>query len=463
MTTAATSERSERTQGHAGTGTAAEAAATNLDDYVAALTHSWLKTLTTLGFTLIPIFFILDVFMMPRELLTRFGVYRGVAVAIVVAQFFVVRATAPSRKSVLHGYLFTLVVGGTIALMTTDLGGFDSTYYAGLNLVLIAVNLLLPWEAIHSAINSAIIIVLYLVMNLLLLPDQTLSSSIVVNNLYFLCSTAVIAVSINYVKQNLVKQEFFLRADLKAARDALWGEMEVAKHIQTALLPRVHQLPGYSVAATMLPADVVGGDYYDIMTTRHGETWLAIGDVSGHGVESGLIMMMTQTSLDTAINQEPKLPPSRALGRVNDTIRRNISRLGADRYMTITALRVDGVDVTFAGKHQDLLVYRSARGATEVVPTQGTWIGLVDDLEPHLKDQTLTLAKDDVLLLFTDGITEAMSAGGEMFGEDRLRQALTRYAAQPVEQLVESIMREVRDHAAARTDDLTVIALKRLQ
>ncbi|HJW75974.1 MAG TPA: PP2C family protein-serine/threonine phosphatase [Thermoleophilia bacterium] len=436
--------------------------AATLEEYMAGLTHSWSKTLAMLGFSLIPIFFLLDTFMMPRDLLARFGVYRAATTAVVIAQYLVLRSTRPSRWSLLHGYFFSLMVGGMIALMTTDLGGFNSTYYAGLNLVLVAVNLLLPWDYIHSAINSAIVTGLYVLLNLALPHEgSSLTSSIAVNNLYFLSSTAVIAVSINFVKQKLIKQEFYLRTELKTARDALWGEMEVAKHIQTALLPRVHEVPGFKIAAMMQPAEEVGGDYYDVQENDSGETWVAIGDVSGHGVESGLIMMMAQTSLDTIVHRAAGIAPSEALREVNAVIRRNISRLGADRYMTMTAMRIEGEKLTFAGKHQDLLIYRSARAATEVVPTTGSWLGVVDDLKPFLEDQIVTLEKGDVVLLYTDGITEAADAKGEMFGEDRLRRALTRHASGKVEEVLDHIMREVRAHTAKQTDDMTLLVLRR--
>ena len=135
--------------------------APDLETYLYTLVHSWSKTVTTLGFSLVPLFFILDVFMMPGELLSRFAVYRGVTTAIVVGQYFVLRATLPSKRDYLHGYFFTVIVGLMIVLMTTDLGGFNSTYYAGLNLVLIAVNLTLPWEFIHSVVNSLLIVGLY--------------------------------------------------------------------------------------------------------------------------------------------------------------------------------------------------------------------------------------------------------------------------------------------------------------
>lgn len=432
------------------------------EDYVQKLTHLRSRTLTALGFTLIPIFFTLDFFMMPQALLARFALYRLVATALVLAQYLIIRNTAPHRFSVCHGYVFSLIAAGMIALMTTDLSGFNSTYYAGLNLVMIAANMLLPWRAIHSAINCFLIIGLYVALNLGFPGEEPVSQVALINNAYFLVSTAIISVAASTVRERLVHEEFQARSQLRAARDALWGDMATAKRIQTSLLPRVRQLPGYHVAATMLPAEEVGGDYYDVIETPEGELWVSIGDVSGHGVESGLIMMMTQTSIFTAVSNERGLRPSRVLERVNGVLNENISRLGVDRYMSISAISLRGDELVFSGKHQDILVYRRARGVVEVVPTTGTWLGVLDDLRGRLRDERLRVEEGDVVLLFTDGVTEATNAAGQMFGEKQLERALHDNACLDVETIVHNISREVQQHMDRLDDDLTLVALKRV-
>jgi serine phosphatase RsbU (regulator of sigma subunit) len=432
-----------------------------LDDYLASLVHDWCRTLTALGFTLIPLFYVLDMVMMPRELLPRFAAYRLVPTALVVAQFFVVRHTRSSRWSVLHGYFFSLIVGAMIALMTTELGGFHSTYYAGLNLVIIAVNLLLPWKPIHTALTSALTIGLYIAFNLIIPQKTPLQMSFFVNNMYFLVSTAVIAVSINAVKHRLIVKEFLSRRELKEARDALWSEMGVAKQIQTALLPNLTHIGRYEIAAVMQPADEVGGDYYDVIETPGGDGWVTIGDVSGHGVESGLVMMMAQTSLLTTVLRTPDESPSRVLGNVNRVIKENVQRLGADRYMTMTALRLGADRLTFAGHHQDLLVHRADRGAVDVIETSGTWLGIIDDLEGFLVDTEVNLHVGDVLLLYTDGVTEATNDAGEMYGEERLRAALARHAQLDVRRLIDRLVDEVARFTAKQTDDVTFVAIRR--
>jgi sigma-B regulation protein RsbU (phosphoserine phosphatase) len=428
-------------------------------NYLNGIIHDWLRTLTALAFTLVPAFFILDYFTMPKDLLPRFGVYRLISTLVVLIQYFIVRHTQPTKFSYIHGYLVSLNVGGIICLMTVDLGGFNSSYYAGLNLVIIGVNLLLPWKTIHSAANSLLIIFMYVLFNAV--EGQQYDPTLLSNNLFFLCATAIIAISINHVKHRLVKKEFFLLVQLKKARDALWSEMEVAKRIQTALLPDKQKMKGYDIAAIMLPAKEVGGDYYDIIETPKGDKWIAIGDVSGHGVDSGLLMMMAQTSLFSMVNLAAHRRPSEILQSVNTVIRENISRLGSDHYMTMTAIHLNNSHMTLAGKHQDIIIYRSALNRTETIPTKGTWLGIADNLEKHLKDTSVRIGEGDLVLLFTDGITEATNGKGEMYGQSRLAHALNQYADLPVRKILGKIIGDIRAFQAEQSDDMTLVVMKK--
>jgi phosphoserine phosphatase RsbU/P len=434
---------------------------TELRLYIQSIVHGWAKTLAALAFSLVPVFFLLDVFMMPAELLPRFAAYRLAATVIMIIQYFVIRSTRPGRWSIAHGFIESFVVAGMIALMTTYLGGFNSSYYAGLNLVLIAVNLALPWRWVHSIANSLLVLGLYVGLNLLIPQAQPIDLRILLNNMYFLVATAVITVAMNWVQHRLIRQEFLLRSELKQARDALWGEMEIAKHIQTSLLPRVHELRGYAVGATMLPATEVGGDYYDIIANGSDETWLCIGDVSGHGVASGLVMMMTQTSIRTAVTGKAGQTPKTVLEHVNYVIKQNISRLATDRYMTLCLMKLTDTRIAFAGRHQDLLIYRERTGTVDAVATEGAWIGVRDSIASATTDRSVELSSGDVVLLFTDGITEAMNQSGQLFGESRLRQSLARHAHLPVDDIVTNLVRDVRGFMHRQEDDLSLLVLKR--
>ncbi len=436
-------------------------AARTFAEYLTDIVHNWSKVLTALAFTLVPAFFILDFFLVPRQVLPTVGLYRGISTALLLIQYFVLRRSRPGHLTYLHGYLVSLNVGLIISLMTVDLGGFNSSYYAGLNLVLIGVNLLLPWKAAHSAANTFLVVFMYVLSNVI--AGTPYDPVVLANNLFFLLATAVIVVSINQVKYSLVRQEFSLLVQLKRARDALWGEMELAKRIQTALLPSTKEVRGYEMAAVMHPAAEVGGDCYDVIKTQSGELWLAIGDVSGHGVDSGLIMMMAQTSVRTMVASCTQCPPSQMLESVNMALRENISRLGADHYMSLVLIRLGKDEFTFAGKHQDIILYRAARKEIEIVQTSGTWLGIADDIGEFLEDTTVEMQPQDIMLLFSDGITEAENAEGEMFGQERLQGLLARHAALPADRIVSTIMDEVRSFCAEQTDDMSIVVARKTQ
>jgi serine phosphatase RsbU (regulator of sigma subunit) len=282
------------------------------------------------------------------------------------------------------------------------------------------------------------------------------------NNLFFLCATGVLAVSINHVRYNLIKNEFSLLVKLKKARDALWGEMELAKRIQTALLPqRKGGIRGYESAVTMLPAKEVGGDYYDIIETEAGDRWVAIGDVAGHGVDSGLIMMMAQASIMTVIKGIPEARPLDVLATTNRVIREDIERLGSNHYMTLMVIKLEDDCMTVAGHHQDVLVYHAAQSRVVAVPTKGTWLGIADEIESFMEVRTIDIADNDVALFFTDGVTECTNAAGEMYGQERLQQAFARAADLPVEKALERILDDVRGFQVDQEDDITLILLKK--
>jgi sigma-B regulation protein RsbU (phosphoserine phosphatase) len=433
--------------------------ADQFESYLSSIIHEWLKTLTILAFLMVPAFLILDYFIMPKELLQRFVIYRSVSTLIVIVQYAIVRQTKASKLSYIHGYAVSVNIGGMIALMTVDLGGFNSSYYAGLNLVIIGVNLWIPWKTIHSALNSIIVISLYILLNVI--AGHAYDHPSLINNLFFLFSTAIIAVSINHVKHKLVKQEFYLLVELKKARDALWSEMELAKRIQTALLPDREKVKGFEIAATMVPAKEVGGDYYDIVETPTGDKWVTIGDVSGHGVDSGLIMMMAQTSILSTVNCSTDCKPSVVLQSVNSILRENISRLGSDHYMTMMAIRFNESQMTLAGKHQDIIIYRSALNKTETIPTKGTWLGIDEDIGKYLNDVSVTIEEGDLILLFTDGITESTNRNGEMYGQVRLEQALNEYADLPVRKILDKVIEDVTVFQEEQLDDMTLVVIKK--
>lgn len=441
--------------------------------YLDGLVHSWLGTVSALGFTLVPLFLVLDFFMAPPGLLPRFVLYRGIATGVCLGIYGLLRRTQPTRWSFLYGYVIAVVVGGSITAMTVDLGGYDSRYFAGLNLVIGGVNLFLPWRPMHSAVNGLVVVAMYVVANALW--GGPFEPRLLASNLFFMLSTVVIAVAMTYARLELVRKEFDARSELldanalldgsrrelKAARDALWGEMEVAKRIQTALLPSDQKVGSFDVAALMFPAEEVGGDYYDILALPDGRGWLAVGDVSGHGVESGLVMMMTQTAILSLVRQDPAATPATVFREVNGVICENMSRLGGNRYMTLNVIRLDDEGFTLAGKHQDVLIWRKADRRVETVTNEGCWIGLVPYVDGLAPDSFVPMAAGDLAVFFTDGITEARNDDGHMFGQERLVKALEEAAEQPLADVIRRLLEAVAFFTQEQADDMTLLVVRR--
>ncbi len=266
-------------------------------------------------------------------------------------------------------------------------------------------------------------------------------------------------------------------AKLRISRDELRSkerlerELEIATVIQTLLLPAQPALDGYDVAARMVPAEEVGGDFYDLHQASGG-SWVAIGDVSGHGVTPGLIMMMVQSMLSAIARQSPevgqKYSPREVLRVVNAALHDNLrTRMHDDNYMTMVLLKhVGGGKFRYAGAHESILIYRRATHQVETLPTDGTWLGLQDDIGPFLEEHEIELEPGDAMVLYTDGITEAKNPQGVQYNIDRLRDMLIRQGSLSMpsaQKIRDGIVDDVMSWSRTRQDDVTVMVLRRLE
>ena len=251
-------------------------------------------------------------------------------------------------------------------------------------------------------------------------------------------------------------------AELRRALSELWSEMDLAKKIQTVLLPETKRVGRYEVAAAMVAADSVGGDYYDVVEAGDRD-WIMIGDVSGHGVTAGLIMMMIQTAVRTIVlnarQRGEELSPALVLSRANTAVRGNLQRISDGQYMTITALELSGGRVRYSGLHQDILVHRAANDTVQRIATHGVWLGLVDDISDLLENDTIELQEGDTILLYTDGITEMRLGEGRLgtAGLTSRFHALASRARDP-KTIVDSLLQEIGGRADS--DDVTLMALR---
>ncbi len=255
-------------------------------------------------------------------------------------------------------------------------------------------------------------------------------------------------VAIKELTENLKEQE------------RLKSEMELARKIQTVLLPKHPEIFGYEIAASMEPADEVGGDYYDAISVG-GFDWIVIGDVSGHGLTSGLVMMMVQTAIHTVLVQNPQVSPSELLWVINRTIYENIVKMDEQKHMTIIVLACgkDGA-FCFSGLHEDMLIRRAETGKVEKIESNGMWIGLEPDISGYLSDSTLRMEPGDCSVLYTDGITEAWGKDGKMFGDDRLIKTVESAGDRSAAEIHAMILEALKDYETP--DDVTLFVMKRV-
>jgi phosphoserine phosphatase RsbU/P len=246
-----------------------------------------------------------------------------------------------------------------------------------------------------------------------------------------------------------------------AAKERLEKELEISARIQTSILPRRLDVPGLDVAARMIPASEVGGDYYDVFAVEGGGI-LAIGDVAGHGLQSGLVMLMVQSAIGALGREDPTAKPKDLVRVLNLVLYDNIrNRLRNDEHVTLTVMRYHrNGRIVFAGAHEDILVLRARTGKVEAIPTLGPWVGAIRDVARTVQDDELVLEDGDVMVLYTDGITEARSASGEMFGMERLTDRIEALGGEPVERIRDAILDDVAHFSRAQEDDVTLLVVR---
>jgi serine phosphatase RsbU (regulator of sigma subunit) len=245
-------------------------------------------------------------------------------------------------------------------------------------------------------------------------------------------------------------------------RERLEHEVELARQIQKTFLPEhLPKISGWDLAATWLTARQVGGDFYDVIELPGGRLGLLIADVSDKGMPAALFMALTRTLIRAVIYNTPS--PAEALQRVNALI---IPDNRESMFVTAVygVLSIENGEFTFANAGHNPPVWMRAVGKTfEFLHRTGPALGIIDDLP--MGQRTITLGHDDLLFLYTDGLTEAFSPEDEMFGEERLQQALKLAGTSSVRQVLDALEASVNKFMdpLPAADDLTMLALKRVE
>lgn len=256
-----------------------------------------------------------------------------------------------------------------------------------------------------------------------------------------------------------------LNEKLKEENLRMAAELNVARQMQQMILPKPEELKnikGLDIAGYMEPAEEVGGDYYDVLETD-GVITLGIGDVTGHGLESGILMLMTQTAVRTLqeIKEENHVI---FLDTLNRTIYKNVQRMNSDKSLTLVIINYVNGKISISGQHEETIIVRKG-GKIERIDTMnlGFPIGLDAEITDFINHAIFELHPGDGIVLYTDGITEAKNINKVQYQIDRLCKVIHENWQKSAAEIKDSIITDLRQHIGTQKlfDDITLLILKR--
>ena len=242
------------------------------------------------------------------------------------------------------------------------------------------------------------------------------------------------------------------------------SELEITQRLQQMMLPRdedMHTIAGLDISGSMDPATEIGGDYYDVVCNE-GSVVFAIGDVTGHGLESGVIAIMVQTAVRTLL-ASGQYESRKFFGALNRVIYDNVRRMRCDRNLTLSLLHYQDRVVTISGQHEEVLVVRGD-GALERHDTLnlGFPLGLETDISNFINEAKVPLLFGDVMVAYTDGITEATNGAGVAFGIGRLGEAIRNSHQKSACVIREAVLHSLQKYIGGQhlNDDVSLLVIK---
>ncbi|NCF12936.1 MAG: SpoIIE family protein phosphatase [Verrucomicrobiaceae bacterium] len=228
-------------------------------------------------------------------------------------------------------------------------------------------------------------------------------------------------------------------------------ELRTAREVQNVLLPSAEpHIPGYRVYGSNTPARMISGDYFDYIDLPENRSGIVIADVTGKGLPAGLLMAMCRSVL--RLTAMARVSPSEALGLVN---RHLFPDVREDMFVSLIYIVVDN----------DTILFRAETASIETIKSPGLALGIDagDVFDRVTKDVEIEMKTGDCLLLYTDGVCEAVDDHDNEFGLEKLEQVFSKAAAMGAERVVESIRQEVSAFAGdqPQMDDITMIAIEK--
>jgi serine phosphatase RsbU (regulator of sigma subunit)/anti-sigma regulatory factor (Ser/Thr protein kinase)/transposase len=248
-------------------------------------------------------------------------------------------------------------------------------------------------------------------------------------------------------------------------QERMQQEMQMAQEIQQMLLPRrVPELDGFELGSLYRAAKEVGGDYYDFLTVDDRTVGVVVADVSGKGVPGSLVMTMIRTAL--RMEARGNRSASDVMAKMNAFVTEDMKK---GMFVTMFYVVLDSVNraVTYASAgHNPMILYRGESDATYFLKPKGIPVGIDvpdgDLFRKTISVEKLTLRQDDMLVIYTDGITEAMNEDRDQFGEARLLAAIKKHGHGTAQEFADALNQEIHEFTggAPQNDDITLVAIK---
>ncbi|UNU23369.1 HAMP domain-containing protein [Microcoleus vaginatus HSN003] len=257
-----------------------------------------------------------------------------------------------------------------------------------------------------------------------------------------------------------------LNERLKEDNLRMGAELDIVRQMQQMILPNAEELKieGLDIAAYMEAAEEVGGDYYDVLNTD-GVVTLGIGDVTGHGLESGILMLMAQTAVRT-LKEIRETDPVRFLDALNRTLYKNVQRMKSEKSLTLAILNYSEGRVSISGQHEETIIVRLG-GQVERIDTMdlGFPIALDDDIAEFINQISIELQLGDGIVLYTDGIPEAQDVNKKQYGVEQMCEVISQNWHLSAGEIKQAVIDDLRRHIGTQKvfDDITLLVLKRTE
>jgi len=398
--------------------------------------------------------------------------------SIVLGSIVIIASYIPTLKS--RGHIFSFLFFLGFSLMMAHLNGVmnnESSSQTGWLFINIIGCAIIPISLSYSA---AVVVMSFAYYLIIYFSSGFVADIAFRMTLVNVGSASLMALALKVAQSRIREREFFFRKSLEKANVEIADlneklkdenihltlELEVAKHIQTVVLPQKDEYVNFEeldIACLMIPADEVGGDYYDTISFSQNGI-IAMGDVTEHGLHSGLIMMMVHTAM-RALSQIEREDIKGIFQIINKLLYDFRLKTSDHRLMTLIILKYLGKGkFIMTGQHESLIILKAGGEITDISSLDyGMYAGLEKDITPYLDILPFELNRGDVLILYTDGITEAMNKKEEQFGKEGIIAAALPVKDNGADRIRSTVIKKCLNHIGNEKvyDDISIMVIKK--